>query len=174
MLAALRIPLIAYHFPWPGIGHVGTPGRRLPLLPVADAHRAVSCRMGGGLTLPTYDRASPRRSETRDRLREIAMRSAGDGWRMRAFAVAASVLTGAARADAVADFYKGKTITLFVGAGVGGSYDMYARLLAPTLSKHMPGQPDRGGEADPRRRRRLAGGDPHAAHRRRATAPRSA
>ena len=25
-------------------------------------------------------------------------------------------------------------------------------------------QPDRGGEADPRRRRRLAGGDPHAAH----------
>ena len=51
------------------------------------------------------------------------------------------VLTGAARADAVEDFYKGKTITLFVGAGVGGSYDMYARLLAPTLSKHIPGNP---------------------------------
>jgi glyoxylase-like metal-dependent hydrolase (beta-lactamase superfamily II) len=26
MLAALRIPLIAFHFPWPGIGHVGTHG----------------------------------------------------------------------------------------------------------------------------------------------------
>ena len=26
MLASLRIPLIAYHFPWPGIGHVGKHG----------------------------------------------------------------------------------------------------------------------------------------------------
>ena len=26
MLAALRIPLIAYHFPWPGIGHIGRQG----------------------------------------------------------------------------------------------------------------------------------------------------
>jgi tripartite-type tricarboxylate transporter receptor subunit TctC len=46
-----------------------------------------------------------------------------------------------ARADALADFYKGKTVTLFVGAGTGGSYDMYARLLAPHLSKHLPGNP---------------------------------
>ncbi len=53
----------------------------------------------------------------------------------------ASILTGVARAESVEDFYKGKTITLFVGAGVGGSYDMYARLLAPALSKHMPGHP---------------------------------
>ena len=26
MLAGLRIPMIAYHFPWPGIGHVGRSG----------------------------------------------------------------------------------------------------------------------------------------------------
>ena len=56
-------------------------------------------------------------------------------------AAAALVLSGPARADAIADFYKGKTITLFVGAGVGGSYDLYARLLAPYLSKHLPGNP---------------------------------
>mgnify|MGYP003527876229 CR=1 FL=1 len=26
MLAAQRIPLVAYHFPWPGIGHIGKQG----------------------------------------------------------------------------------------------------------------------------------------------------
>lgn len=56
-------------------------------------------------------------------------------------AFAACAVTGAARAESVESFYKGKTITLFVGAGVGGSYDLYARLLAPTLSKHIPGNP---------------------------------
>ena len=82
-----------------------------------------------------------------------------------------SCLTGAARADAVEDFYKGKTITLFVGAGVGGSYDMYARAAGAVSLQAHARQSDRGGEADPRRRRRFAGGDPHAAHARRATAP---
>lgn len=57
-------------------------------------------------------------------------------------AAAALALPGAVRADAVEDFYKGKTITLFVGAGTGGSYDMYARLLAPYLSRHLPGNPN--------------------------------
>jgi tripartite-type tricarboxylate transporter receptor subunit TctC len=60
------------------------------------------------------------------------------GWAL----LAACALPSVTRADAVADFYKGKTVTLFVGAGVGGSYDMYARLLAPTLSKHIPGNPN--------------------------------
>jgi tripartite-type tricarboxylate transporter receptor subunit TctC len=55
--------------------------------------------------------------------------------------LAVSAVGGAARAESVEDFYKGKTITLFVGAGVGGSYDMYARLVAPVLSKHIPGNP---------------------------------
>src|SRR5512134_3798933 len=55
--------------------------------------------------------------------------------------LAVSAVGGAARAETVEEFYKGKTITLFVGAGVGGSYDLYARLLAPALSKHIPGNP---------------------------------
>jgi tripartite-type tricarboxylate transporter receptor subunit TctC len=58
-----------------------------------------------------------------------------------AIVTASLALPNAARADAVADSYKGRTVTLFVGAGVGGSYDMYARLLAPYLSKHLPGNP---------------------------------
>jgi tripartite-type tricarboxylate transporter receptor subunit TctC len=48
---------------------------------------------------------------------------------------------GPAKADAVEDFYKGKTITFIVGSGPGGSYDLYARLLAASMSKYIPGHP---------------------------------
>ena len=47
----------------------------------------------------------------------------------------------AAKAENVADFYKGKTITLLVGYGPGGGYDVYARLLARHIGKFIPGNP---------------------------------
>src|SRR5262249_8541434 len=57
-------------------------------------------------------------------------------------ALALSIIAGnTARADAVADFYKGRTLTIAVGHSVGGGYDLYARLLGPFLRKHIPGQP---------------------------------
>lgn len=46
-----------------------------------------------------------------------------------------------ARADAVADFYKGKLIKVVVGFGSGGGYDVYARLLARHFGKYIPGNP---------------------------------
>jgi tripartite-type tricarboxylate transporter receptor subunit TctC len=46
-----------------------------------------------------------------------------------------------AKADAVADFYHGRTVTLFVGYSVGGGYDNYARVLARHLGYHIPGNP---------------------------------
>jgi tripartite-type tricarboxylate transporter receptor subunit TctC len=46
-----------------------------------------------------------------------------------------------ANAQSVADFYKGKTIQIVVGFGVGGGYDLYARALGRYLGKHIPGQP---------------------------------
>src|SRR5690348_17319056 len=46
-----------------------------------------------------------------------------------------------ARAASLADFYRGKTITLFVGYGPGGGFDVIGRLVARHLSKHMPGAP---------------------------------
>lgn len=60
--------------------------------------------------------------------------------------VAISLLTAAghagnARADAVADFYKGKDISLIIGYGAGGGYDTYARVLARHLGNHIPGNP---------------------------------
>jgi tripartite-type tricarboxylate transporter receptor subunit TctC len=39
------------------------------------------------------------------------------------------------------DIYRGKTITIICGYGVGGGYDAYARLLARHLGNHIPGQP---------------------------------
>ena len=39
------------------------------------------------------------------------------------------------------DFYAGKQITLIVGAGIGGGYDLQARVTARHLGKHIPGNP---------------------------------
>ena len=38
-------------------------------------------------------------------------------------------------------YYKGKTVTIVVGVSPGGAYDVWARLIAPHLSKHIPGNP---------------------------------
>jgi len=44
-------------------------------------------------------------------------------------------------AQTPAEFYKGKTIDLYIGTSVGGGYDAYARILARHLGKHVPGNP---------------------------------
>jgi tripartite-type tricarboxylate transporter receptor subunit TctC len=46
-----------------------------------------------------------------------------------------------AAADNVADFYKGKNVTLIVASGAGGAHSAYSRLLLPHLQKNMPGNP---------------------------------
>ena len=52
------------------------------------------------------------------------------------------VLAAAATTPAQEDaFFKGKTIRLVVGIGVGSGYDINARLLARHLANHIPGQP---------------------------------
>jgi hypothetical protein len=47
----------------------------------------------------------------------------------------------AAQAEPVADFYRGKTVNLLIGVGVGGEYDIQARLVARHIGKHIPGNP---------------------------------
>jgi tripartite-type tricarboxylate transporter receptor subunit TctC len=55
---------------------------------------------------------------------------------------AALVLAAApVRADAVADFYQGRTITVYIASGPGGGYDAYGRLLAQHIVAHLPGKP---------------------------------
>ncbi|MDX1485943.1 MAG: tripartite tricarboxylate transporter substrate-binding protein [Alphaproteobacteria bacterium] len=47
-----------------------------------------------------------------------------------------------AKADKVAEFYKGRDITFIVGFSVGGSYGTYARLVARHMGKYIPGNPN--------------------------------
>ncbi len=53
----------------------------------------------------------------------------------------ALLVCGTARAQPAADFYKGKQIDLYIGYSTGGGYDVYARLLARHMAKHIPGAP---------------------------------
>jgi tripartite-type tricarboxylate transporter receptor subunit TctC len=46
-----------------------------------------------------------------------------------------------AQAQSVAEFYRGRTVTLTVGYSTGGGYDTYARILARHIAKHIPGNP---------------------------------
>ena len=46
-----------------------------------------------------------------------------------------------ARAEAVAEFYQGRQLSLIVGYGPGGGYNVYARLIARHLGKYVPGNP---------------------------------
>jgi tripartite-type tricarboxylate transporter receptor subunit TctC len=55
--------------------------------------------------------------------------------------VAASLLAQAAAADPVEDFYKGRTLSIYIGYTAGGGYDAYARVLARHLADHLPGHP---------------------------------
>jgi len=47
----------------------------------------------------------------------------------------------AARAQSPAISYKGKNVDFMIGYSVGGGYDVYARMIARHLGKHIPGNP---------------------------------
>jgi tripartite-type tricarboxylate transporter receptor subunit TctC len=51
------------------------------------------------------------------------------------------VYAGAARADAIADFYRGKTMQMIIATSPGGDYDTRGRLLARHLGRLLPGEP---------------------------------
>lgn len=46
-----------------------------------------------------------------------------------------------AAAQNVADFYRGKKLTLLIGYSAGGAYDLYARVLSRHMGSHIPGNP---------------------------------
>ncbi len=57
------------------------------------------------------------------------------------FATAIASATGV-QADAISDFYKGKDLTIIVSSSPGGGYDLYARMIARSIGKHIPGTPN--------------------------------
>jgi tripartite-type tricarboxylate transporter receptor subunit TctC len=67
------------------------------------------------------------------------------GFLGRLLVLAAAALSGfaipTAQAASVSDFYRGKVVQVVVGFTAGGGYDLYARVLARHLGKHIPGNP---------------------------------
>src|SRR4051812_34696238 len=62
---------------------------------------------------------------------------------IRMFAAVLTIAVAVVRpavADSAADYFKGKQITIVVSYGTG-AYDLYARLIAQFLKRHLPGQP---------------------------------
>src|SRR6185503_12456653 len=78
-------------------------------------------------------RAAPRRvalrRDTRPKGRMTMLHA-----RVIPFAIVAVLCASSASAQqSVADFYRGKTITILMGTGPGASYDLYGR----TIAEHM-------------------------------------
>ena len=68
------------------------------------------------------------------------------GYSVFAFSAAAMLAVvgtvSTARADDVADFYKGRTIAILIGVGLGGSYGTNAHLFSTVFKSKVPGQPN--------------------------------
>jgi tripartite-type tricarboxylate transporter receptor subunit TctC len=59
----------------------------------------------------------------------------------KALLVLLLLLSGSVIASAQAPYFQGKTITIIVGYQAGDGYDIWARLLAAHMGKHIPGGP---------------------------------
>ena len=55
--------------------------------------------------------------------------------------VTAFAAVATAWAEPQSDFFRNRTVTVYVGYGPGGGYDLYCRLFATHLGKHLPGNP---------------------------------
>jgi tripartite-type tricarboxylate transporter receptor subunit TctC len=55
--------------------------------------------------------------------------------------VAMLFLMSSAAAEPVADFYKGRTVSLLIGFGIGGDDDLWGRLVGKHIGRHIPGNP---------------------------------
>jgi tripartite-type tricarboxylate transporter receptor subunit TctC len=54
---------------------------------------------------------------------------------------AVAILAAPAAAQSAGDSLAGKTVTLIIGFGPGGGYDLWGRLVARHIGKHLPGNP---------------------------------
>ncbi len=54
-----------------------------------------------------------------------------------------AALAASAKAETVEEFYRGKTITMYIGTGVGaGAVSSYPMAIAPVIRKYLPGNPN--------------------------------
>src|SRR5262245_24034971 len=62
-------------------------------------------------------------------------------FRIAALTVALSTGAAPAVAEAAEQFFHGRQLSLYIGGGPGGAIDIYARLLARHIVRHLPGNP---------------------------------
>ena len=58
-----------------------------------------------------------------------------------ACAILSVSLPGLVQAETIADFYRGKSISLIIGTSAGNDYDYRGRLISRYLGKYIPGEP---------------------------------
>jgi tripartite-type tricarboxylate transporter receptor subunit TctC len=64
------------------------------------------------------------------------------GLQIASFCLLAVLSTNSLQAQDANTFFRGKTVTIAVGAAAGGGLDTYARLLSRHLANHIPGNPN--------------------------------
>lgn len=65
--------------------------------------------------------------------------------KLSAFVVVSALglgVSSVAQADALSDFYDGKTIRFYICDSPGGGYDLYMRTLVQYMGKCLPGKPN--------------------------------
>lgn len=63
---------------------------------------------------------------------------------MLSICAALNALMPAQAQEDVAQFYRGKTLTIYIGSSSGGGFDTYACLLARFMSRYIAGAPKNG------------------------------
>ena len=58
-----------------------------------------------------------------------------------AFLALGGLAPSTAAAEPVADFYRGKSISMIIATAPGGDYDLRARLISRHMGRHIPGNP---------------------------------
>jgi tripartite-type tricarboxylate transporter receptor subunit TctC len=56
--------------------------------------------------------------------------------------IAGCAMAGPAGASPAEDFYKGRQVNMVIGFNAGGGYDIYGRLVARHIARHIPGTPN--------------------------------
>jgi tripartite-type tricarboxylate transporter receptor subunit TctC len=112
-----------------------TPKVVAPAVPGAEADKIVANRHHVAQDFRVSDSPMVVRSN-------VMLRRAGLGLVVLASDIAACAgFAPAVAQSAVETFYKGRTVEIAVGTNPGGSYDLYGRLIAPYLARHIPGHP---------------------------------
>ena len=58
-----------------------------------------------------------------------------------ALGLCATLVPAASFAQSAEQFYKGRTVGVYIGFSPGGTYDLFGRLVARHIGKHIPGNP---------------------------------